>query len=703
MLFGLALLLSGWVAGCGGGQSDNAGSPQALAQDQAVTAATDLVQTPRVGMGIGGLSYWDRSFAMADVGRQAQIRSLSSDWAYITGDANGNPMQNFRLIYSAAKIAAGTYKLIFSGRATVSAGGAGTVQNKIYNASTNVTTADIVLPVDATGHVWLEFKDTYRNANSASGDGLTNIHLWRPGYPTDGSALFTTEFIAAMKKFKILRGMDLVNANSNPQVTWKERTRPSFFGTTGINGQSWELLVAMANTANRDVWLNVPAKANDEYIAKLAQLVKFGSDGDQPYTSVRDRPVHAPLNPGLKVYLEYGNEIWNSAPGFLGFRWALELANTYKSDLTHPIAFDGAQTDQFIAQRRWIAYRSSVISQTFRNVFGDKAMMTTVRPILAGQAGNGNVYLSIGLQWAQSFYGQVRTIAPFNKTVRKPSDIWYGGGGAAYYLSTVDPTDTSTATMDSYFASLPTPAFSYASIADSIWTHGYGLKYVAYEGGPGPGGSALGSISNANISPVYNNDPRMKERMLLAQNIWDQAGGDELVYYVYSSSAPWSFTNELVQQVVSDTSSVKLQAIDAINALPQAAVTLGSVVPASIYLKDPASSTIGSDGASWALGGTVYLLRPGAVHPSPYILLPIRTATAGTYQISLKVPNKVTGSVKLYVNGNSHGAINLTLDSTGTTTVSAKVAASLPAGLSVLRLEAPAASGDIFVKNVVVE
>jgi hypothetical protein len=81
--------------------------------------------------------------------------------------------------------------------------------------------------------------------------------------------------------------------------------------------------------------------------------------------------------------------------------------------------------------------------------------------------------------------------------------------------------------MGAYFSTLPSADFAKTSATDSIWTHGYGLKYVAYEGGPGTGGGVAG------VAAVYNNDPRMKDCMVLAQDIWDQAGGDELVYYIY--------------------------------------------------------------------------------------------------------------------------------------------------------------------------
>nr|WP_295784643.1 hypothetical protein [Rhodoferax sp.] len=81
-----------------------------------------------------------------------------------------------------------------------------------------------------------------------------------------------------MQKFKLVRGMDFFSANTNSQKRWSERTKPNFFGFTGDSGQSWELFIAMANATNRDVWLNVPVQADDDYIRKLAQLVKYGME-----------------------------------------------------------------------------------------------------------------------------------------------------------------------------------------------------------------------------------------------------------------------------------------------------------------------------------------------------------------------------------------------------------------------------------------
>lgn len=682
--FSTVLLIS--LAACGGGADD------ALAELE-----TDAVRptVPNVGMGVHQLTYWDRSFAMADVVRQAQFRSLT--WGYdVAADATGAPGQDFYLVFSSHRIGAGTYKLLFNGRAdvTLSASAGGSVQNLRYDPATNRSTADVVLAADSTGNTWLTFRNTRRTAGSAMGDGVTGVQLWRPGYPANGSATFTREFIEAMQKFQVIRTMDLVNANGNPSQTWAERTLPSFVGMTGDKGQSWELMVALANATGRDLWLTVPVKADDDYMRKLAQLVRYGSDGVEPYTSTQRNPKHAPLRSDLNVYVEYGNEVWNSGPDFKGFGWALELANRHRLDPTHPIANDGVVNDQYIALRRWIAYRSGLLSQTFRSVWGDNAMMSRVRPILASQVGNANLYLSLGLTWAEGFYGDV-------------TRLWYGGGGAAYYDSTVAPVNLQASTMQGYFDGMPTANFARSVATDTVWAKGYGLRNIAYEGGPGPGGSALGSISSsAELAFAYNADPRMGERMLQAHDIWQANGGDLLVYYVYSSSAPWSFSDGSKPLVASDTTSTKLQFVDKLNGRPQAALTLGTQVPGTVYLRSPASaiqSRIGGD-TTWKYGGTAYRINANAQYPAQAetVLVPISTNRAGRFVLAVNTLDALTTDrLDVFVNGKLAGDVRPGVPTAAAQPVaSSPLTVSLPAGLSVVRVRAKV--GSVWVRDLVV-
>lgn len=60
------------------------------------------------------------------------------------------------------------------------------------------------------------------------------------------------------------------------------------------SGVALEYCVEMSNATNLDCWLHIPHAATDDYIRTMAQMV-------------RDR-----LNPNLRVWLEYSNEVWHS-------------------------------------------------------------------------------------------------------------------------------------------------------------------------------------------------------------------------------------------------------------------------------------------------------------------------------------------------------------------------------------------------------
>ncbi len=686
----IACLVS--LAACGGGGSYATDDREEMAEGEVLETVI-----PNIGIGVPHLAYWDRSFAMSDVVRQAQFRSLT--WGYDVGaDPQGLPTQDFLLIFNSRWIGAGTYKLVFTGKADVSlsANPKGRVSNHHYDPVTNRSTADVELAADVSGNTWLSFRNTRRTQASSGSDGISDVQLWRPGYPTDGSVTFTKEFIQAMKKFKVIRGMELIGANANSTATWHERTLPSFVGMTGDKGQSWEMMVALANATERDLWINVPVKADDDYIRNLALLLRYGSDGVMPYTSRQTQPKYPPLKTGIKLYVEYGNEIWNSGPDFKGHRWALELANQHRMNPAHPIANDGVVNDQYIALRRWVAYRSGHISQTFRSVWGDAAMMRTVRPIFASQVGNGNSYFSQGLAWADSYFGDV-------------TRLWYGGGGAAYYDSTVVPTDLQPSTMQGYFDGLPTPRFARNVATDTVWAKGYGLRNIAYEGGPGPGGSPLGSISGSpELAYAYNADQRMRERMHVAHDIWLANGGDLLVYYVYSSSAPWSFSDGSRPLTRSDTDSTKMQFVsdlsDALRPVPPFA--LGTPIPGTVYLRSPDAgiqTRIGG-GTTWKYNGTAYRINASALHPahSETVLVPIHTRRPGTYSVSVNTLDALaTDRLDIFVNGQLAGQVSPGVNTTpGQPVATTSLAVRLPEGLSVVRVRASV--GSVWIRDLLV-
>ena len=69
--------------------------------------------------------------------------------------------------------------------------------------------------------------------------------------------------------------------------------RPSKFMELFSGGVAVEILIQLANLTQTDPWFCMPHRATPEYVTNFAQLVK------------------AKLDPKLKVYVEYSNEVWN--------------------------------------------------------------------------------------------------------------------------------------------------------------------------------------------------------------------------------------------------------------------------------------------------------------------------------------------------------------------------------------------------------
>lgn len=107
-----------------------------------------------------------------------------------------------------------------------------------------------------------------------------------------GKELFTPEFLALWKKADTFRFMDWAHTNPSKQSRWQDRPLP-VNRTYSKTGAAWEDMVTLCNQTGKNAWVNVPYLADDDYIRQLAVLF-------------RDT-----LKPGLKVYFEFSNEVWN--------------------------------------------------------------------------------------------------------------------------------------------------------------------------------------------------------------------------------------------------------------------------------------------------------------------------------------------------------------------------------------------------------
>ena len=131
-----------------------------------------------------------------------------------------------------------------------------------------------------------------RNISEVREDRLA---LW------EGGELFNPDWTARMEPFDTLRFMDWMETNNSTQQSWENRPQ--------VGDASWahygvplEVVLALANAQGKNIWVNMPHLADDAYVRAFAMAVRAG------------------LDPALRVYVEYSNEVWNFQ--FAQTRWA---------------------------------------------------------------------------------------------------------------------------------------------------------------------------------------------------------------------------------------------------------------------------------------------------------------------------------------------------------------------------------------------
>jgi len=174
-----------------------------------------------------------------------------------------------------------SYVLLYDGTGSLNVQGGATV--------TSNTPGRIQFDVTVAGNLFFNLEA------SQSGNHVRNVRVLRledeladieaqPFYPG---------FLEKIAPFKVLRFMDWGATNHNPAVHWEERTSVSNFTYATPQGVPYELMITLANQTQKDVWICVPHAADSNYVAQMAALFQNN------------------LDPGLHIYLEYSNEVWN--------------------------------------------------------------------------------------------------------------------------------------------------------------------------------------------------------------------------------------------------------------------------------------------------------------------------------------------------------------------------------------------------------
>ena len=565
-----------------------------------------LTVPTHLGANLQMIQDWSFTPVYVDLMHQARkFGSPQTPWDEVaTLGSDGWPAGDFGalLLIGATKYAgnAGIYKLSFTGKAKVAGvASSAKVINLSYDAGANRSSADVSMAAN---------EDQLMLAFTETGPGIKNVKVIRPGYDALNPPLFTTPFLNHIVRFKTLRFMDWLRTNNNPATSWDTRASPERTHYASNAGVPWEHIIALANQTGQDIWINIPVSADDDYVLQLAKLLKSS------------------LNADSKIYIEYSNEIWNGGFGQYNTNRALAVAQVQVNPAS-TLTYDGQSTPALLAFRH-VAKRLKEFSDIFRNVYGDAAMMRTIRPVLGFQVVQA-MTAKLGLDFIAAVYGP-------------PAHYFYAIAGAPYFdlgdQQTVDglTTDQVLQAMRDSIQRTSIVGLMEADLALATW---YGLKFVAYEGGPatfGPGSLAAKKAANL--------DPRMHGLCVDYLSRWYRQGGDMLMWFMAGAGnwdtqyGAWELTNDLTL-----TDTPKIKCMDTVLAARPASPSGRNQVPGSFE----ALSFVGNQSPYSA--DSVSRLR--YLHPGAVLEYLVQAPASGTYSLVIRSEAAQVGnSIELAVN-----------------------------------------------------
>ncbi len=306
----------------------------------------------------------------------------------------------------------------------------------------------------------------------------TDFHLIEPGYKAwpDTNAEFTNEFLQALQPFTCFRLMQWMGTIASPVTSWAKRPQPNVFGQDN-RGCAYERFIELANATNRDIWINIPIRADDTWAVGMAQLLK------------------AKLKPGLHCYIELGNELWN-----WGYPYVIDWSQIETWDQTNSAL---TMTGAWGRHGQEVAFLLMHYVQIMQPIMGSQA-----RFVLAGQFGNES-YCSAGLAWIQQVYGP-----PSNYLYAIATAPYFGGSGT-------DVPSTLASLSSNMNLSAPIVAQEVAMAKQ------YGLKYCCYESGQ----SLFCTADNFSIYQAAQQDPGMGAIYYSYAQMLNKAGVDLCCFY----------------------------------------------------------------------------------------------------------------------------------------------------------------------------
>ncbi len=551
-----------------------------------------------LGINVTGLSYWTSQWNLIDVMKQASDGSgnlwATSSWNNFNTreydrldlDPQGWPRSlpvpgddvDYQYLTSIiyldnAHHPHGDFVVLYDGEGTLRYSGGNFIAEQSEPGRHIVNVAEgshFFLHIDATDP-------------SGNGNYLRNIRIIVPGGTCDGNPLHYAESAAEcsdafvpfeetyqeqpihprllqdLQNFRALRFMQYLNTITNPITDWQDRTQLED-ASWALKGAPFELALQMSNAVHAEPWINIPARANDEYVRELARLIR------------------ADLAPHLRVHIELANEIWNSA-------WPYILDAQYMQEQGRA-TWPEAGVSDFEYRLNYYGHRVNQVCGLIKAEFAEEA--DRVNCVMGAQGGNAWVgQQSLACPVAALYTGQncaanvdSLAIGPYfggyfaNDRYLQIMSDWASQGSSGLdnlfnefvegvlYGLTYDPDlpDWAQAPEHGALAAAESQMHQNKDMADQ-----YGLELVAYEGGQHLTFAGNLSGDRTAVNDMFldaNRDPRMAQAFVDHFDSWRNAGGG--LYIVFESIESWGAYGAFPlkeYQLQSDNEAVKFAAV----------------------------------------------------------------------------------------------------------------------------------------------
>ena len=354
----------------------------------------------------------------------------------------------------------------------------------------------IVFEVAPTAEViWLRLRETNPQ------DYVRNIRVIMPGFEaTYQQEPFHPVFLARWRSMNTIRFMQCMRIDDDAPGMWADRPTPQYCNFTE-RGWPVEVMVDLCNRLKANPWFSLPHTADDDYVRQFAQY------------------VNAHLDPSLKVYVEYSNEVWNSL--FSQCKYAQQKGQELGL---------GAKERPWEGGGMYYSRRSLEVFALWQDVYGGRSRLVRV---LAWQAVNPWWMEHIILPTDDAYaHADAIAIAPYFGPLVPPVSAESRPGADQVVNWSVDQ-------LLDYVEQTTLPQAIEAVKQQRVIAERFGLKLVAYEAGQHLVG--LGAAENNDqltaLFTLANRNPRMGALYTKYLDAWKAAGGELIC--IFASINQW--------------------------------------------------------------------------------------------------------------------------------------------------------------------